>query len=879
VIRWLFGVLVAVAALLATFALSQSASAVSTSWFGTVTNVVDGDTIDIDWDAGDEHPDGLTRIRIAGLDSNETAANECFADAAKVVLSSILPVGTHIRLEAQSMASESENRPIRHVFKGANYDENVAFPAIDQGLALPISFQAEPDYQEQYFGRGETAKAADIGMWAEHACGVPSNTGDVAIQVNYNAAGNDNTNLNDEYIEIRNLSASTISLNNWTLRSSARLNGGTIQFPAGQSIAPGGKLTVRSGSGTNSSTNMYLGFSEAWLSNTSDVVYLRDELLNMRGSQFWPCTVSCEPAEAIVVDTVHYDAPGNDLTNPNGEWLRVRNAGATVVELDGWRVRSAGSDFVFPSSASLDPGGSYTINVGSGTNTSATLYWGNSAGILPNSNGDRTVRVTAPSGIEVDCYAWGASVCIDEHPAGAIRFFANFDATGNDFTNPNGEWVALWNTSDSSINIGGYTVTNDGDSYTFDGDVILTPNRNIRLFVGSGSDNTYRKYWGLTEGILRNTGDEVDLFDPDGSLLLRHEWPCASQCQSAAIGFEIDRVNWHAPGVSSSDPAIEWIRITNNSQVFQNFRGWKIRARGYQLAAVSSRWVAPGDSIIVHINSGSNTSSDLYWNKTSPILSDSGFRTVELLSPDRSVVSCHGWGSNSCASQSLGAGLVVTANYNATGTDSSNPNGEWINIRNVSSSLLDLGGLYVYTDGTSYDIPAGTSIAPGQRLRIRFGAGSDTATELFAGGVLNPLSNTSDDVYLRSKSTDWDVASFSYPCVEDCAHDLFEFGVVNPDAVGSDATNPNGEWIEIRNAGTKPASLADWRLQYKTGTFLDFEGPVVIAPGATVTVFMGTGSDTTSEVYWGFASGYLSNASGSLTLWSPQRDVVDTYSW
>jgi len=102
---------------------------------------------------------------------------------------------------------------------------------------------------------------------------------------------------------------------------------------------------------------------------------------------------------------------------------------------------------------------------------------------------------------------------------------------------------------------------------------------------------------------------------------------------------------------------------------------------------------------------------------------------------------------------------------------------------------------------------------------------------------------------------------------------------VNYDAEGSDATNPNGEWIDITNTGSKAADLRDWRLQYKTATFYDFNTSLSVAAGATIRIFMGSGTDSSTELYWGNTSGILSNTTATLALQTNYRQTASQFNW
>ena len=89
----------------------------------------------------------------------------------------------------------------------------------------------------------------------------------------------------------------------------------------------------------------------------------------------------------------HYDA--NVESDPNGEWLRIRNPAATSLSLAGWKLRDGGHTWYhgstyynFPTGAVIPAGGVVTIYPGSGsTSTAAGRYYlglTTSVGFLPN---------------------------------------------------------------------------------------------------------------------------------------------------------------------------------------------------------------------------------------------------------------------------------------------------------------------------------------------------------------------------------------------------------------------------------------------------------------------------------------------------------------
>jgi len=59
------------------------------------------------------------------------------------------------------------------------------------------------------------------------------------------------------------------------------------------------------------------------------------------------------------------DAEGDDTTNVNGEWVRIRNTGTTAVHLKAWSLRTASWDVHrFTATTRIEPGGSITVQSG-----------------------------------------------------------------------------------------------------------------------------------------------------------------------------------------------------------------------------------------------------------------------------------------------------------------------------------------------------------------------------------------------------------------------------------------------------------------------------------------------------------------------------------
>ncbi|MFC5367064.1 lamin tail domain-containing protein [Salinirubrum litoreum] len=95
----------------------------------------------------------------------------------------------------------------------------------------------------------------------------------LAVSVVADAEGNDNENLNGEYVTLRNRGDDSLDLSGWQITDEA---GKTYTFPDGTTLAGGATLRVHSGSGADDGTDYYWNRSGAVWNNGGDTVRLSD---------------------------------------------------------------------------------------------------------------------------------------------------------------------------------------------------------------------------------------------------------------------------------------------------------------------------------------------------------------------------------------------------------------------------------------------------------------------------------------------------------------------------------------------------------------------------------------------------------------------------
>jgi hypothetical protein len=88
----------------------------------------------------------------------------------------------------------------------------------------------------------------------------------------WDAPGNDNDNLNEEYVCFVNIGVSAADLTGWHVRDVAN---NAYTFPA-FTLAVGASVRLRSGAGTDTATDLYWGRGQAVWNNGGDTVYLYD---------------------------------------------------------------------------------------------------------------------------------------------------------------------------------------------------------------------------------------------------------------------------------------------------------------------------------------------------------------------------------------------------------------------------------------------------------------------------------------------------------------------------------------------------------------------------------------------------------------------------
>lgn len=280
-----YHVLVAVALLLVMPACvgGVAPDATSESLSATVTSVTDGDTVDVKYQNGTNDT-----VRLLGVDTpevygendpsefegvpNTEAGKQCLADAgdaASAYMKDALQPGEQVTLVLDS-ASDGRGDYGRLLAYIRDDGTNLNYDLVKTGHARV--YDSQFSQSDRFYAAESDAQSAERGLW--HCRNVGESSGLSITDIHADAAGNDNDNLNDEYVVLENTGTETLDLSGWTVSDEA---GHTYTFPSDASLSTGATVTLHTGSGSDTASDRYWGASSAIWNNGGDTVSVTDD--------------------------------------------------------------------------------------------------------------------------------------------------------------------------------------------------------------------------------------------------------------------------------------------------------------------------------------------------------------------------------------------------------------------------------------------------------------------------------------------------------------------------------------------------------------------------------------------------------------------------
>ena len=130
---------------------------------GTVTKVVDGDTIHA------KFGDVTETIRLIGINTPETVDPrkpvQCFGAEAKARMKALLPVGTVIRLERDAEARDKYGRLLAYVYRVSD-NAFINITMAQEGFADVMTIAPNVAHAEEFVAAVRLARDAGVGLWS-----------------------------------------------------------------------------------------------------------------------------------------------------------------------------------------------------------------------------------------------------------------------------------------------------------------------------------------------------------------------------------------------------------------------------------------------------------------------------------------------------------------------------------------------------------------------------------------------------------------------------------------------------------------------------------------------------------------------------------------
>jgi micrococcal nuclease len=229
----------------------------------TLVSVTDGDTLQV-------LVDGRTQpLRLIGMNAPEQ--DECLAEEATAYLTRLTENRT-LSIIGDVTDRDQYDRLLRYVWAG---DVFLNEALVRAGLAIARRYPPDLAYAELFDEAQADAQRTLRGMWAADACGPATPNAMAIVVVQHDAPGDDNQNLNGEWVTLRNDNSGPVDLSGWVLKDESASHRYT--FPTGFVLLSGEAVTIYSGCGQDTPKNRYwCNQGSAIWNNDGDTAYLVD---------------------------------------------------------------------------------------------------------------------------------------------------------------------------------------------------------------------------------------------------------------------------------------------------------------------------------------------------------------------------------------------------------------------------------------------------------------------------------------------------------------------------------------------------------------------------------------------------------------------------
>jgi endonuclease YncB( thermonuclease family) len=256
---------------------AASSTTTTTSGIGgevaTVTNVVDGDTVDVAIDG-----QGNDTVRLIGINSPE--GGECFSAEATAALQALVS-DTSIEMTSDQSNRDQYDRLLRYLWlpDGRFVNEEL----VRGGYAIAREYPPDTAHAIRLEAAQEEAQVAEVGLWAPDACGITPEAQVVISGMHPDAAGNDHENKNDEWVDLTNTGTTDVDMTGWVLKDESATH--RYRLPSGFTLEAGSQVRIFTGCSTDAATELYWCNNSAVWNNDGDTAFLLDNSGNIVDSR------------------------------------------------------------------------------------------------------------------------------------------------------------------------------------------------------------------------------------------------------------------------------------------------------------------------------------------------------------------------------------------------------------------------------------------------------------------------------------------------------------------------------------------------------------------------------------------------------------------
>jgi endonuclease YncB( thermonuclease family) len=215
-----------------------------------VTEVIDGDTVIVS---------GGERIRLLGINAPEEGMY-FYSESADVL--EMMLMDKDLRLEKDISDRDIYGRSLRYIFMD---DLFVNLEMVKRGFANAYTYPPDVKYAEDILAAERYARENNLGLWEL------SDIDSIKTELVYDAPGDDNKNINGEYVIIENTGECVLNTRGWTIKDS----GTNIYSFDSLDILPGSSIILFSGKGEDCGDKLYWNSPTPVWNNDSDTLYLR----------------------------------------------------------------------------------------------------------------------------------------------------------------------------------------------------------------------------------------------------------------------------------------------------------------------------------------------------------------------------------------------------------------------------------------------------------------------------------------------------------------------------------------------------------------------------------------------------------------------------